>query len=281
MNADNIIVAKKIVPFLRDTGITKFEKKVSSLLNSRRLPEEGWEDSEILMFIQQLSQMDSNNFAVGVGEREGRVFSRIVRDRCYGLTHGMGRSGSLGGAQPKAAGSSLIVALTNYFVLQMLNEAGDPEVKEVCVVPLCTGMSLFLCLTSLKKERPKSKHVIWCRCDQKSAMKSVNLAGLELVVVEGIIQGDSIITNEKEILAKMDELGEEKICCVMSTSSCFAPRVCDNLEGISKLCKERNVPHLINNAYGVQSREIMKKIARATRVGRVDGYVQSTGNFIL
>lgn len=32
---------------------------------------------------------------MGVGEREGRVFSDIVKDRHWGLSHGMGRSGDI------------------------------------------------------------------------------------------------------------------------------------------------------------------------------------------
>lgn len=58
--------------------------------------------------------------AAGVGEREGRVFAPLVSERSFGLAHGMGRSGNLVGPQPKAAGSSLVVALTNVFVLQLI-----------------------------------------------------------------------------------------------------------------------------------------------------------------
>lgn len=41
--------------------------------------------------------MDSNNFAgnCGVGEREGRIFSRIVSDKNFALAHGIGRSGDV------------------------------------------------------------------------------------------------------------------------------------------------------------------------------------------
>ena len=55
--------------------------------------------------------MDSNNYAgnCGVGEREGRIYSNIVRDKNYGLGHGIGRSGDVNALQPKAIGSSLIV----------------------------------------------------------------------------------------------------------------------------------------------------------------------------
>ena len=37
--------------------------------------------------------MDSNNFVdnVGVGEREGRVFSSIVKQKYFSMSHGVGR----------------------------------------------------------------------------------------------------------------------------------------------------------------------------------------------
>ncbi len=73
----------------------------------------------------------------------------------------------------------------------------------------------------------------------------------------------------------MNLLGPDNVLCVLSTTSCFAPRVPDKVDDIARFCKERDVPHLINNAYGVQSKIIMKLIGRAQRVGRVDGYVQS------
>lgn len=52
----------------------------------RKIPEEGWSDSMIEMLLSELSLMDSNNFSgnVGVGEREGRIHSSLVRRRHYG-----------------------------------------------------------------------------------------------------------------------------------------------------------------------------------------------------
>ena len=47
--------------------------------------------------------MDSNNFIgnSGVGEREARIVCPFVRDRYYGLGHGIGRSGDISPEQPK------------------------------------------------------------------------------------------------------------------------------------------------------------------------------------
>lgn len=60
--------------------------------------------------------MDSNNFQnrVGVGEREARIFSPLVRSRHFGLGHGIGRSGDIAAIQPKAAGSSLLNQITTW-----------------------------------------------------------------------------------------------------------------------------------------------------------------------
>ncbi len=125
-------------------SLARFSKRVRALLASRRLPDQGWSDSDIRLLLLQVAQvglrripcslcavwltlvvlwqMDSNNFAdaAGVGEREGRVYSSLVAERNFGLAHGMGRSGNLIGPQPKAAGSSLLVKLANLFVVQLI-----------------------------------------------------------------------------------------------------------------------------------------------------------------
>ncbi len=280
MNEGNVELAATLVPFVKSgaVGLRKLEKKVTLLLASRRLPERKgwWSDEEIEALLRQLAAMDSNSFAVGVGEREGRVVSRLVAKRCHGLSHGMGRSGNLAGAQPKAAGSSLLVVLTNLLVLEALQLSGDGAVKECMVVPVATGMALLLCLVALKKQRPLAKHVIWCRCDQNSAVKAVAMSGLSLVPVAGLVKGDAIVTDIESIGRLLQELGSDSVACVLTTTSCFAPRVPDDVEAMARLCAERGVPHLVNNAYGVQCASIMKQLARAQRVGRVDGYVQST-----
>ncbi|KAI4808447.1 hypothetical protein KUCAC02_000506 [Chaenocephalus aceratus] len=74
---------------------------------------------------------------------------------------------------------------------------------------------------------------------------------------------------------KIEELGAENILCVHSTTSCFAPRVPDRLEELSILCAKQNIPHIVNNAYGVQSSKCMHLIQQGARVGRIDAFVQS------
>ncbi len=41
--------------------------------------------------------MDTNNFQkkVGVGERESRIFSEIVKSKNFNMGHGIGRSGDV------------------------------------------------------------------------------------------------------------------------------------------------------------------------------------------
>jgi len=61
------------------------------------MPREGWDDEQIMFLVRDLALMDSNNFVdnVGVGEREGRVFSNIVKQKYFSMAHGVGRSGDL------------------------------------------------------------------------------------------------------------------------------------------------------------------------------------------
>jgi hypothetical protein len=53
-------------------------------------------------------------------------------------------------------------------------------------------------------------------------------------------------------------------------------RACDDVVGVARLCARLGLPHIINNAYGVQSRQICAQITAAARRGRVDAVVQST-----
>ena len=51
---------------------------------------------------------------------------------------------------------------------------------------------------------------------------------------------------------------------------------------MAKLCGQHDIPHVINNAYGVQSALLCAQVTRACRVGRVDVIIQSTDkNFMV
>lgn len=55
------------------------------------------------------------------------------------------------------------------------------------MLPIATGMSLVLCLLSLKQERSSAKFVLWSRIDQKSCFKCIITAGEFFLVLKKII----------------------------------------------------------------------------------------------
>lgn len=259
------------------------EEKLTRLIAERRLPDEGWDETLISYALSELSSMDSNNFRenIGVGEREGRIYSPIVYRRHFGLTHGIGRSGDIAEVQPKAGGSSIISKITSELALHALHFRGLKSLKSCLVVPIATGMSIMLCLSTLKNMNPTGKYVIWLRIDQKSCFKGILTAGCTPLVVEPLQVDDELRTNTEEIEILIQRHRAE-ILCVLSTTSCFAPRTPDTVDVIAKLCRQYDTAHVINNAYGVQCQYITRLIERAMTVGRVDYIVQSTDkNFLV
>jgi len=260
------------------------EHQIQHLLQHRKIPSEGWTDQTIELFLDELAVMDSNNFQgnCGVGEREARIASSLVAKRHYRLGHGIGRSGDITAVQPKAAGSSVLMKLTNSLVLDAIKISGIQSTTACFVVPTATGMALVLCMLALRHRRPKAKYVIWPRIDQKACFKAIITAGFEPVVIENVLEGDELRTDLDAIQQKIDELGAENVLCVYTTTSCFTPRTPDKLEEVAKLCKESDIAHLINNAYGIQLSKCTHLIQQAARVGRVDAFVQSTDkNFMV
>ncbi|PNH12955.1 O-phosphoseryl-tRNA(Sec) selenium transferase [Tetrabaena socialis] len=78
------------------------------------------------------------------------------------------------------------------------------------------------------------------------------------------------------------QIGPDRIAAVVTTTSCFAPRAPDDIVAVARLCAATGLPHVINNAYGVQSRAICASICSAWNKGRVDAVVQSTDkNFMV
>jgi O-phospho-L-seryl-tRNASec:L-selenocysteinyl-tRNA synthase len=124
--------------------------------------------------------------------------------------------------------------------------------------------------------------VIWCRLDQKTCVKAATCAGLEIVVIEPVLNGDQLDTNVHAIERAIEDVGVDRLVAVVTSTSCFAPRACDDVETVAKLCEKKNVAHVINNAYGVQSRVLCERVSKAWTVGRVDAVVQSTDkNFMV
>lgn len=236
-----------------------------------KLPKHGWNDQMIELFIQQLSLMDSNNFSsnAGVGEREGRVYSSLVARRHYYLAHGIGRSGDIVEVQPKAAGSSIMYKLTNKLAAHALTIAGLSNQFSCIVFPLATGMTISLCLNALKSQQAaERRYVIWPRIDQKSCFKSILSSNLIPIIVDPILINGEMVTNVEEIRKICSERSSE-IFAVLSTTSCFAPRQPDQVDKIAEICKEFNIYHVINNAYGLQCEVISKLINRAALKGTV------------
>ena len=289
MNDDTFALAEQLVSSAyirqaqqaRNTRASLFR----SLLQQRRLPDVGWDDGTLRLLLDELALMDSNAFVgnAGVGEREARVICPMVSARHFGLGHGVGRSGDIAEEQPKAAGSSLIYKLTNALAGDALRRAGAADVRECLVLPVATGMSVTLTMLALRKLRgPGALYVVWPRIDQKSCLKAVAAAGCVPLVVENVLEGDELRTDVDGVRTRIAEVGAERVLCVLSTTSCFAPRGVDKLLDLARLCAVQGVPHVANNAYGVQCKQCMKAIASASRHGRLDAFVQSTDkNFLV
>ncbi|CAL1529704.1 unnamed protein product [Lymnaea stagnalis] len=282
MNKEILDICGKLIPpayiLQGSQARTSHENKIKQLFqHASKSFFNGWDEQTVELLLQELAVMDSNNFPgnCGVGEREGRIASSLVARRHYRLCHGIGRSGDITAVQPKAAGSSVVMKVANNLVLDAIKLSGIHSAASCFVVPMATGMALVLCMLTMKLKRPNAKYVLWPRIDQKSCYKSMVTAGLEPVVIENLLVGDELTTNISSIKNKIKDLGAENILCIMTTTSCFTPRVPDRLEEIGIICKENNIPHLVNNAYGLQSSKCTHLIQQAARVGRVDAVVQS------
>ncbi|XP_055849463.1 O-phosphoseryl-tRNA(Sec) selenium transferase [Episyrphus balteatus] len=282
MDISSILNIEKLVPrnYLNlaiEAGRSS-EQSRRILLETRKLPERGWSESAIENFIQYLSSLDSNNFngKTGLGEREARIACRLVAKRHYNFGHGIGRSGDLLEPQPKAAGSTLMSNLTNSLLLDLIHYLGVASAKLCFLCPMATGMTLNLCLLTLKKQNPKAKYVLWSRIDQKSCFKCITMAGLQPVVIDVVNGPKGLQTNMAAFEQEIQKLGSEKILCIFSTTSCFAPRNCDNILALSQLAEKSNIPHLVNNAYGLQSTYLTHQLEQGNKSGRIDLFVQST-----
>lgn len=173
------------------------------LLNHRAMPVEPFSELTIQVLMDKIALMDSNNYQgnTGVGEREGRIFSSIVRAKNFGLGHGIGRSGDVSALQPKAVGSSLVVKLTKHMFLHACTKLLNyPSIKDALILPFATGMALTISLLAIKADAPaEQQYVIFPRIDQKTCLKCIYTANLKPLVVEPILDGDELRTNVAEI----------------------------------------------------------------------------------
>ena len=263
--------------------------------------------------VKTLSSKSSDGFAhrwTGAGEREGRIYSPLVSQRHYGLGHGIGRSGDVMEAQPKAVGSSALLRLTLRLVLDAvrrgagLNGVGKGEARNGpaafgTLLPVCTGMSMSLVLSGLRDRAAtldadsgitERNIVLWSRIDQKSCFKAILSAGLKCIVLptKKHPDTDEVSTDLDALQDALDKYGNS-VLAVLTTTSCFCPRVPDEVDKVAKLLLNYNkdkpgagVSHVINHAYGLQCRTTNKLLNRACTIGRVDAIICSTDkNFLV
>lgn len=290
-------------------GLKEFLNPMEELLNQKKPPEKGWSDNQIRFFLEIMANMDSNNDpeAYKIGEREGRISTPLLYELSGGFIHGIGRSGDIKASQPKAVGGSVLNNLTDSMITYFLKEMGLQNISGSLTVPLSTGMALMLSIRGLYnnylKENAASDNqnqkneILVPRLDHQSPIKAVALSGLKMVGIESRL-GKEILKQPidsklKEFIQRygtdsvyidvsdIEKAINDKTVGILSTTTFFPPRAPDNIKEIAKLAKKHNLIHVINNAYGVQSPEIMKMIRSAIDSGRVDAIIQSTDkNFL-
>ena len=260
--------------------LNNFLKPIKTLFEQKSVPQNPWSDQQIEFLLGTLSNMDTDkdSDAARVGEREARIASQLHLKTSAGFCHGIGRSGFLTAPQPKAPGGSIMYEISNYLARDILRNFGLPNVKEAIVVPLCTGMSLSLTLAAFRPDGNEIKRTVLVpQLDHKSLLKSIELMGLKPKIISGKIFGDAVRIPVEDIETNIDN----DCYAIISITSFFPPREPDNLKEISKIAQEKNLVHIIINAYGVQNPEWMKMIRSAIDAGRVDAIIQSTDkNFL-
>ena len=101
------------------------------------------------------------------------------------------------------------------------------------------------------------------------------------IVIPNKLVGDEVQMDLAVLTAKLAECGPENVLAIVTTTSIFAPRAPDDVVGVAKLCKEHGVPHVVNNAYGIQASKYTHLLNEAIRVGRLDVFIQSTDKNLL
>lgn len=253
-------------------------KPIRVLFEQRRVPEHGWDDDAIdfLLTVFSLMDTDKDPESARIGEREARVASPLISELAHGFCHGVGRSGNVMAPQTKAAGGSLMYFFANKLAIDMLQRMGASNLKSACVVPVPTGMAIGLAVGAVRDITNK-RQIVYPRVDHHSPIKGMQLVGMNIETVDGEVFGDAV----RVPVERISEAISDETAAIVSTTTFFPPREPDDIKAIAKLAEEQNVPHIINNAYGVQSREIMKLIQGAIDAGRVDAIIQSTDkNFL-
>lgn len=113
--------------------------------------------------------------------------------------------------------------------------------------------------------------------------RSLPMKGLEPVIIHTRRESSGqLVTDVDAFRERIESIGPDQIVCLFSCTSCFAPRATDKVVELAALAAQFDLPHLINNAYGLTSSFALHQIERACRTGRVDLFVQSTDkNFMV
>ena len=286
----------KIIDYFKSTPIPQnmlnrgqlvfnnFLKPLQNLFEQKNVPQKAWSDDQIEFLLKTLSNMDTDkdDKASRVGEREARVASSLHLKTSAGFCHGIGRSGFLTAPQPKAPGGTIMYELSNYLALNFLKKFGLPNIKKAIIVPLCTGMSLALCLGALRPDwnsdqMLNKRTVLVPQIDHNALIKAFDLVGVKRKVVKGKMFGDAVRIPIEDIEASLDN----DCFAIISLTSFFPPREHDNIKDISKFAKKHDLAHIVINAYGVQSPEWMKLIRIGIDAGRIDAIIQSTDKNVL
>jgi len=261
------------------TTVDSLLDPVKDVLNRRQFPKKALTDLQLEMMFQLLSSLDTDKDpkAARVGEREARVASPYIARLSAGFNHGIGRSGKLAAPQPKAPGASLMQQVANNVALDAIRKLGLSNMKDGLVTPLSTGMTISLVLGALRREYGV-KRVLYPRIDHTSPHRAIALSGLEEQIIPTLIEGDAVRADLR-FLEK--EIKKDSSNAVLATTTFFPPRESDPVKEIAKACAEKDIPLVINNAYGVQSERVMSEIRAAVDAGRVDAVVQSSDkNFL-
>ena len=184
------------------------------------------------------------------------------------------------------------------------------------ILPTCTGMSIALVLQSLRHKHlqhqrrlqqlpppttvlPNKDIVLWSRIDQKSCYKAIVAAGLQCIVIPTKIDHDAVVTDIDAIRHAIQTYTPSRILAIITTTSCFAPRVPDQVDVVAKMILQYNqmsmvdptdtnqpnaehMYHVVNHAYGLQCSMTGKLITRAVTIGQVDAIVCSLDkNFLV
>jgi hypothetical protein len=155
------------------------------------------------------------------------------------------------------------------FTIKFQPSRSDPVTtytQQLLILPCATGMTISLVLLALSSYRPRCKTVVWLRIDQKTCLKSIFTAGCTAHVVSNRLEGDDVVTDLDGLASAIAQVGPDNVLAVISTTSCFAPRRPDDVKGVARICKEAQIPHVVNHAYGLQDSQTNKSLCSAGKL---------------